>query len=216
MSWGFKPLEAITQPGVTAFVTLDPDHPEGLRPTELRDYYEAAADLKLPDSVPEAVREYFDTVRMLWVYGWFYYPFYSVATVHTGLCVEIALKERFRSEGIPLSRKSRTLEKMLEQAVQRRWIRPDGFETIRRREENEAVWIEIEAEWEDELASPMLAPSERASRMEAGMRRLIDLVRKSRNRRAHPTGLSLLMPGMTYAELQFVCDLIRQLFASRA
>jgi hypothetical protein len=213
VSWGFKALEAITLPSVTAFVTLDPIHPKGIRPTELRDYYEAAADLALPSSVPQDVRDYFDAVRMLWVHGWFYYPFYTLATVHSGLCVEMALRERFRLEGLTFSQRGGALKKMLEEAVHRRWLVPDGFATLRRRKESENFWAEVEADIDGEKGPPVLAANEQALRLEAGMRRLLDGIRQFRNIRAHPRGLSLRLPGMTYTELQFVTDLIAQLFA---
>jgi hypothetical protein len=216
MSWGFKSLEAITSPSVTAFSTLDPAHPGFLRPTELRDYHEAAAVLSLPASVPECVRGYFDAVRMLWVYGWFYYPFYSLATIHSGLCVEMALKERFQLEGLVLTRETRRLKNLLEEATRRRWIVPDGFTTIRRRKENENFWLEMDADIDDEAPGPKLDIVEQESRLEEGMQRLLDNMREFRNRGAHPTALPLRLPGMTYTRLEFARDLIAQLFGTPA
>lgn len=211
MSWGFKALDAITEPSVTAFATIDPEHPGYVRPTELRDYHADAVALALPASVPENVRDYFDAARMLWAYGWYYYPFFSLAAVHGTLCVELALKERFRQEGEALSRRRDSLESMLGQAAQRGWIAPEGFAAIRRRKENEDYWGPIEADLEEgEAATPN--PAEQATRLQDGMHRLLKTIRYFRNVRAHPKGLSLRLPGSSYTELEFVRDLIAQLF----
>jgi hypothetical protein len=212
MSWGFKSLDEITEPSVTAFATIDPEHPGYVRPTELRDYHADAMALALPASVPESVRDYFDAARMLWTYGWYYYPFFSLAAVHGTLCIELALKERFRQEGETLSRRMASLESMLGEASQRGWIVPEGFATIRRRKENEEYWGPIEEDIEDiePVATPN--PEKQATRLKDGMHRLLGTIRYFRNVRAHPKGLSLRLPGSSYTELEFVRDLIAQLF----
>jgi len=212
MSWGFKALDAITEPSVTAFATIDPEHPGYMRPTELRDYHADAVALALPASVPENVTDYFDAARMLWTYGWYYYPFFSLAAVHGTLCVELALKERFRQEGETLSRRRGSLESMLDQATQRGWIVPGGFAAIRRRKENEDYWGPIEADLEESEAAAPPNPDEQATRLHDGMHRLLKTIRYFRNVRAHPKGLSLRLPGSSYTELEFVRDLIAQLF----
>jgi HEPN domain-containing protein len=212
MSWGFKPLDKITDPSFTAFATIDPDHPGYLRPTELRDYHADAVALALPESVPESVRDYFDAARMLWTYGWYYYPFFSLAAVHGTLCIELALKERFRREGETLPRRKASLESMLREASQRGWIVPEGFATIRRRKENEEYWGRIEEDLEEGEVVATLDPEEQATRLKDGMHRLLQTIRYFRNMRAHPKGLSLRLPGTSYTELEFVRDLIAQLF----
>jgi HEPN domain-containing protein len=212
MSWGFKALDAMTEPSVTAFATIDRDHPGLLRPTELRDYYADAEALALPASVPGNVSDYFDAARMLWTYGWYYYPFYSLAALHGTLCVELALKERFRQEGETISRRGNSLKSMLSQASQRHWIVPEGFSAIRRRKESEDYWGPIEADFEESELAGTPNREEQAARLQAGMHRLLKTIRYFRNIRAHPKGLSLRLPGSAYTELEFVRDLIAQLF----
>jgi len=209
VSWGFKELEAITSQGIDFFVVLDASTPEGVRPQVLRDDYEAAKELALPDPVPQSVRDYFDGTRMLWLYGWFYYPFYSMAAVHSSLCVELALKVRLRVDSVVLPRKRRKFADMLRFAIEQGWFAPRGFGTIRRRIDREDLYAKEEAEV---LKSPPLSAKDRETQLHEDMVRLLGHIRTFRNTAAHPEGLTLLLPGMTYAQLEFTRDAIAQLF----
>ena len=205
MSWGFKPFEALTEAGTNLFAVIDPASPEGVRQRALRDDYNDASDLVLPEGVPAGIRDYFDGARMLWVYGWFYYPFYSMAAVHSYLCVELALDERVAREGIVLTRKQRTLEAKLAVAVERQWFSPDAFGTMRRRIERARFYATEEGITEP---LPGLAPEA----LSADMVRLLSHLRHFRNAAAHPDGLTVWLPGMSYVQLEFVRDLLAQLF----
>jgi hypothetical protein len=175
----------------------------------LADDHAAASKLALPASVPEAIRDYFDAARMLWVYGWFYYPIYSMAVVHASLCVEPALKEKCRIEGRTLSREERSLKGMLDVAVDSKWLRPHGFESMRRRQERQDEWASV-----FDADGARRSPEEENAEFHESMRRLLEHVRYFRNRRAHPTGLALWLPNMSLTELSFSRDLIAQLFST--
>jgi hypothetical protein len=214
MSWGFKTLETLCQPSVTAFVTIDPYHDGLLRPTELRDYHGAAEDLSLPDSVPQTVRDYFDATRMLWTHGWFYYPFFSLAALHAGLSVELALTESVRQRGIHLSSQERKFGCLLDRAIREGWISPTGFSLLRRRKEIDETSEEMAGEPADEEFGFKQDQAGEARRLADSMQKLVTGIRKARNRRAHPVALSVNLPGRAYAELEFARDFIVQIFAA--
>ena len=206
LSWGFKDFEAITSPGTDFFVVLDNSTPDGVRAHALRDDYGLAKDLDLPDRVPQSVRDYFDGTRMLWLYGWFYYPFYSMAAVHSYLCMELALKERFRMESVPL----RNFGGMLEYAIGKNWFAPDGFGRFRRRMEYESQYTQEDAD--DSGSWIPAAAVDRDAALHAEMVHLLDHIRSFRNAAAHPDGLMLWLPNMMYAQIEFTRDAIAQLF----
>lgn len=95
----FKRLADLTQadPRNQLWVVLDPSIPGGTRPITVADEYAEMAYLELPPSVPDDIRQHFAAVRMLWVYGWFYYPFYTWAGFHAAACAESALRRKLGS-----------------------------------------------------------------------------------------------------------------------
>jgi len=63
------------------------------------------ADLDLPPSVPEQIREHFDTLRRLHIYGAFSYELFGVAASAADVAIELVLGVRFvdwHSSGIPI------------------------------------------------------------------------------------------------------------------
>jgi hypothetical protein len=212
VGWGFENYEALTEASTNLFVHIDSTSAEGVRPHTLRDDYDAAADLALPSHVPQSVRDYFDGTRMLWLHGWFYYPFYSMAGVHSYLCMELAFKERLRIDSIVLPRRQRTFKGMLQHAINEKWFSPKGFGTIRRRIERENYYANIEA---GAFEEPVPDSIDREALLYADMVRLLKYIPSFRNQSAHPDGLTLLLPGMIYTQLEFTRDAIAQLFAAR-
>ena len=213
MSWGFRDYDSITRRGHDLFAVLDPTSPEGVRPHELRDDYELAKDLALPDHIPPSIRDYLDGTRMLWLHGWFYYPFYSMAATHSYLCLELALKERFQRDSILLPRKHRNFAGMLAFAIESDWFDPRGFSRIRRQIEYE---IEFPVEESDGWNHANQLEDSSEERWHAWMVRLLEGIRSFRNAAAHPDGLTLLLPNLTYAQIEFTRDAIVQLFGVSA
>jgi hypothetical protein len=215
MSRGFKALEDITNPDVTPSVIIDAQEPTLTRPISLADDYREAESLALPGVAPERVVTYWDGVRMLWLHGWFYYPFYSMATLHAALAVEFALKERFKAEGIVLSRNDGKLGRMLDIAVEREWLVPQDFSNVRRGLEAEKEWEENFGVVDEVDPEPVDAAASRRDAMErlvAVMKRNLKTLREFRNHRAHPKGLYVDFPGATYLKIEYARDLIAQLF----
>ena len=70
------------------------------RPVEIEDLQAEAPGLLLPEHVPVSIRDAFTTVLNLWLYGWFHYPFCTMAHVHGLLLVEPAARNRAVREGL--------------------------------------------------------------------------------------------------------------------
>ena len=208
MSWGFRDFDSITRRGHDLFSVLDASSPEGIRPHELHDDYELAKDLALPDHVPASLRDYLDGTRMLWLHGWFYYPFYSMAAVHSYLCMELALKERIQRDSILLPRKQRNFAGMLAFAIENNWFYPHGFARIRRQIEYESQLLTDDSD--DQTGANQFDGN--SEKWHAWMVRLLEGIRLFRNAAAHPDGLKLLLPNLTYAQIEFTRDAIVQLF----
>lgn len=85
--------------------------------------YEIVFYFRLHDGVPQSVRSYMNMVVTLWLYGWFYYPFYPLAVFHSATAVEMALQERFPKRG-------RGLRKLL-QPAKKAGLLTDAFKSSR-------------------------------------------------------------------------------------
>ena len=44
----------------------------------LDNQYEMLSYFRLHDGVPDSIRSYMNSIVTLWLYGWFYYPFYTI------------------------------------------------------------------------------------------------------------------------------------------
>lgn len=209
----FKPLAEVLEADSTnaGFVVIDPEAPGYHRTVTLADRYADAESLALPASVPAGIRGYFDAARMLWVYGWLYYPFYTWASLHASICVEMALKQRFREDIEPLPKTRRRFEGMLHEAVDRGWVSPEGMTRIRERYSNPDSIVLMELmrrEFGAETAASLPTPEESV----AGLKRYLDNVRQLRNIAAHPDGHSYGLPNHGYVGLELARDIIQQLY----
>lgn len=76
---------------------LEPDARRSFFPElTLRKLYEIVrAKCRLHACVPKEIHSYFDTVLTLYLYGWLYYPFYSLASELSCFAVEMALRQKF-------------------------------------------------------------------------------------------------------------------------
>jgi len=210
MGWGFKSSSELFKSTADAWMTRDPSVPGGFRPRTIEDDHAVAAQLALSEHIPEALRDYFDATRMLWVYGAVYYPFFSMAAVHAGLCIELALKERYRAEGIEAESNPPTLAHRLRHAVNAGWLSPDEFTAIRSRRHEHKFLVEAmrNSGLQEEIEEPDESPAGRSAALAA----LIENARELRNLHAHPDFLMLLMPNWALGHLVFTRELIEGLF----
>jgi hypothetical protein len=218
VTYSFRAIDEIMVPEMTPFVILDPSAPNLKRPVTLQDTHERASSLALPDSVPDNVRVYWDATLMLWLHGFFYYPFYSMAVLHAGLAAEMALRERLIADAAITSDKLPPLRWMLSEAVKRGLLVPEKFTNIQRHIERREEWRETLlalGELDSEFVTPpqISAEAQQAELLEA-MARHLDSFRHLRNSRAHPKQLMVMFPSMTHGEINYARDLIVQVFSA--
>lgn len=101
------------------FVLVDRTTNE-MRPTSLKDRYDAIAEIRVSPNAPEDVRAQFNIALMLGVYAWLYYPFHQVAELKAFSTVEMALRRRL--PGVKGG-----LYKLLSTAVEQGIIVDNGF-----------------------------------------------------------------------------------------
>lgn len=193
-----------------AFAILDPSLPDGKRPITDADRHGVMAGLDLPDSVPETIRSAFAVTRTLWVYGWFYWPFYTLAEFHALLCLDMALATRIaREDNISDSEwHSPPLAKMLKRAIESGWVTDDGIAHARRlREQGDGA---------SELLPPELArrPPDTSQRShQRYCRILLDGLPDLRNYFAHPKHYWHTLPSAL--GIENVHGLVVQLFPTK-
>lgn len=209
----FKALDKVTEPDPRWESILDPSVPGKIRKAILRDCYEQIAPLELSDSVPETVRSAFNATRMLWVYGFFYWPLHTRAMSEALLCLSMALALRIAKEdGITDMHSWRvpTLKKMFDRAIKSKWVIDDGIAHVKRgREQRRRELDEFPENSPEELgASPDTGeqPPQRYCRI------LLESFPDERDRFAHPKHYWHGMPGGPCLTIENVHGLIEQLF----
>lgn len=118
-------------PRWNAFSRWDAELNDFREPT-LEDQWQDISKFVFSESAPEKIRIQFETAKNLYLYAWHVYRFYPVAEHHALICLELALRERFKKE-IPKKEyyprsKSPMLKALLRYAVDAGYIRNDGFE----------------------------------------------------------------------------------------
>lgn len=68
-------------------------------PFEVSDLIERANALVLPSSVPEEIRKMFEVAKGIYIYGWCYYPLFTVAVEHCYKVVEAGVRHKYRELG---------------------------------------------------------------------------------------------------------------------
>src|SRR5260370_15035469 len=93
--------------------------------------------------VPEDVRSYFNAVVTLYLFGWLYYPFFTLASERSFFAVEMALRKRLPPKKLDKKgRDPRNLVDLLREAKAAGLMRDEGFPSL----ENRRAGAEEEAE----------------------------------------------------------------------
>lgn len=197
-----KPLEDFFHPDQRnrLFVTLDP-LTGGYRPSKVEDQSASVNAFPLHSGVPEEVVSFMNTVKMLFVYGWLYYPFYSVAHCFSAMCVEMALRKRFpNSTG---GRDKRGLNELLNTAVKHGLIRDAGFPSLIYRQADDERFAAYLKE---------ITGEQPIGRTKPYIEILAEALPKVRNSLAHPHGHWIVTPGMAIEQICLAVELINQLW----
>ena len=164
---------------------------------------------RLHEGVPITVVQHFENARNTWLYAFFSYRLLHVALMQLHVAGEVAIKERARLEGINLtSKKANTLEKLLDIALERRWLLDANFEVTADRAEREAEHLDM-LRFIGFDHSPFVGPLHEQDYAKG----LVYAFRRIRNSLAH--GEVILKPNVSW-EFMAVRDLINQLFPASA
>lgn len=191
------------------FVRLD----TGL-PVTLDNRYEAISSIVLHQEVPEEIRESFIFAQNMWLYGWFYYPLHSAAIFHALSTLEMALWRRHNMDrdrkGRPTSLESPGLGRLLNEAIQKRWLVDHMIEHARHLHDRRNPWQDIvskDTQPADKSVSALNDQTQEYCRI------LAATLPNLRNSAAHPRSLSYQQPSLL--DFALVRDLVNQLFVAR-
>ncbi len=182
----------------------------------LADRHKQVSQLELTSHVPEGIASAFAVARNLWLFGWFCWPLYSLASFEAFRCIEMSLINRWRKEGCPELRKQKrskkwketpSLKLLLEFAVEKGLLLDSDFEHVRLHQETQRAYNELLV---DILPEEPPQPSEPAQYV----RILKDVLPQLRNRHAHAESIAFMGPSAGYLDLQNARDLIQKLFSA--
>ncbi|MGD1101292.1 MAG: hypothetical protein ABSA59_04425 [Terriglobia bacterium] len=179
------------------------------RPMTLADFYKDAECIRVSEAVPVDVRSYMEAVKSLFVYGWFYYPFFTLCAFMATTAVEMALKLKLQKRPDDHS----GLKNLFDQAIAQGLLSDKGFPS---NESAEAYQKDLQAYMtatfgEDESGSepgPIPASPPYAQRVASFMRHF-------RNAFAHPSGHWILLPGQALDFLVLAGEVISQLWPDK-
>jgi hypothetical protein len=169
--------------------------------------HERVAALQLHLGVPETIRSYFNTTCTLYVYGYFYYAFFSLVPFHAAGVAEMALRTII--PWTPANEKQeqrgdhRTLRELIGVAVERKLIRDDGFPRL-----IEAQARERELQAAFEKATGRSIPTNTTPFVERFARSLPLL----RNTFAHQHSHTIMTPAIIFPLLEDSAALVNQLW----
>jgi hypothetical protein len=159
----------------------------------------------LHDGVPENVRSYFNSVVMLYLYGWLYYPFFTFAGFLSTFTVEMALRHRFPCKKLnKKGRDPRYIRDLLNEAKKNGLLRDEDFPSLKNRRANakdlnqrlaETQGVQVEAGTEEPFADT-----------------LITWLPRVRNDFAHPKMHSILPPGPALDPVILTSEIVNALW----
>jgi len=154
-------------------------------------------------NVPEEVRNYFNAIITLYLYGWLYYPFFSLASERSFFAVEMALRKRLPPEKLnKKGRDPRNLVDLLREAKAAGLMRDEGFPSLESRSASAEALAEILGR------DPGPQPEEPYADV------LIREFPWLRNHFAHPDMQSIMPPGPALDGLILAAEIINQLWAA--
>lgn len=159
---------------------------------------------ELRGEIPEDVRSYFNAVISLYLYGWLYFPFYTLANFLSSVVVEMALRERFPWRPSRIGEDRRGLKKLLKEAKAEGLLRDEDFPTL----ENARANAEQLRQELNEFMGQQTEPAPKTPYVDV----LIDSLPKIRNSFAHPDMHEILAPGQALSGLILAAEIINQLW----
>ncbi len=159
----------------------------------------------LHDGVPDDVHSYFNAIVTLYLYGWLYYPFYTLASERSFFAVEMALRKRLPPKKLDKKgRDPRFLGDLLREAKHAGLLRDEGFPSL----ENRRASAE---EFDQHMAQILGRAPERQPEVPY-VDVLIQTFPWLRNRFAHPNMQNIMPPGPALDGLILAAEIINQLW----
>jgi hypothetical protein len=159
----------------------------------------------LHQGVPEDIRDYFHVVVTLHLYGWLYYPFYTLASERSFFAVEMALRKRLPPRKLDKKgRDRRSLGDLLREAKDAGLLRDEGFPSLENRRANA-----------EELSQHVAENLGRGPDRQPEIPYVDVLIGTSpwlRNHFAHPNMQTILTPGQALDGLILGAEIINQLW----
>ncbi len=181
----------------TAFVKLDRVRGVAERVTIEDNYRVLVEYVQLHDGVPEEIRSYMEAVRSLFLYGWFYYPFYTLAAFLATTAVEMALRTRFPRQG----RDYRGLAKLFKRAISEGALRDEKFPSREHVRAHRTMVMEAIRGPEDEPVTLADRPY---------VEEVAEKLTRIRNDFAHPRAQWIMAPGQAIDFLVLAAEVINQ------
>jgi len=152
----------------------------------------------LNENVPENVRTYFEMLRNVYVHGWYYYPFCTMAVFLSYFAIEMALRECFKEED---PKRKKTFRYLMRKAVKKGLIKAGKFSHVRER-------------WErsKELEKVTGGLTKAFPQTEEYCSVIAESIPNLRNAFAHPQHRTLLLLGQSAVLIKISSELINQLF----
>jgi hypothetical protein len=189
---------------------FDPDPRSPSLSPELEKQYGIILEYcQLHEGVPEDVRSYFNAVVTLYLYGWLYYPFYTLASERSFFAVEMALKKRLPPKKLDKKgRDPRFLRYLLREARDAGQLRDEGFPSL----ENRRAIAEELNQHVAEILGRDAEPQPEAPYVDV----LVRAFPWVRNRFAHPDMQNIMPPGPALDSLIAAAQIINQLWLKSA
>ncbi len=173
------------------------------RGVTLADLYRDAERIQVNEPTPEDVRSYIEAVKTLFLFGWFYYPFFTLSAFMATTAVEMALKVRLQKRPDDPS----GLKAVFDQAIREGLLRDEGFPS---RERVQASRAGMFGASEESSETACVEPGPPYAERVAGF------MRHFRNVFAHPAGHWILFPGQALDFLVLAGEVIDQLWPAKA
>lgn len=168
----------------------------------LKSHYDSVSAVTLAETVPEEVRQQFETARNAWLYAFFAYRLLQVAILMAHTTVELALKEKARQEGLS---KEMSFHDLLGKAIKHRWIADKGFSVVA----NQAQSWDEHRELLRLMGGPDCGPFTPSTDDQGYAKQLAHTIRLIRNDVAH--GQTLLVHDIS-PFFRTIAEFINQLF----
>jgi len=159
----------------------------------------------LHEGVLDDVHSYFNAVVTLYLYGWLYYPFYTLASERSFFAVEMALRKRLPPKKLDKKgRDPRFLGDLLREAKDAGLMRDEGFPSLENRRAS--------AEELDQHMAEILGRDPEPQPEVPYVDGLIQALPWVRNRFAHPNMQNIMPPGPALDGLILAAEIINQLW----